>query len=155
MLQNYKEQFQGFNETSRVWVYASNRALAPTESAFVQDEINNFVQQWATHGKELSAKGAVLFDRFIVLAVDEEKNGASGCSIDSSVHFVKALGKELDINFFDRLNVYLSKDQQIQRVHISDLNSYADWNIFDPMIANLEQLTSSWIIPVKESVLYR
>lgn len=154
MLQNYKETFQDFNLSSRVWVYASNRALNPTESAFVQDEINEFVKQWATHGKELVAKGAVLFDRFILLAVDEQKVGASGCSIDSSVHFVKALGKELDVNFFDRLNLYITKDQEIKRIHISDMANYPDWNLFDPMIANLEQLVNSWVVPVNESILF-
>jgi hypothetical protein len=154
MLQNYKEIFQDFNASSRLWVYASNRALNSTESAFVQDEINEFVKQWATHGKELVAKGAVLFDRFIILAVDEQKIGASGCSIDSSVHFVKALGKELDVNFFDRLNVYVTKDNQIERIHLSELANYGDWKLFDPMIANLEQLFNVWILPVNESVLF-
>jgi hypothetical protein len=154
MLQNYKEIFQDFSLSSRVWVYASNRALSSTESTFVQDEINEFVKQWATHGKELVAKGAVLFDRFIILAVDEQKVGASGCSIDSSVHFVKALGKELDVNFFDRLNLYIIKEQEIKQIHISEMVNFADWSLFDPMIANVEQLVTSWIVPVKESVLF-
>jgi hypothetical protein len=154
MLQNYKEIFQDFSLSSRVWVYASNRALDSTESTFVQDEINEFLKQWATHGKELIAKGAVLFDRFIILAVDEQKVGASGCSIDSSVHFVKALGKELEVNFFDRLNLYIIKDQEIKQIHISEMVNFADWNLFDPMIANLEQLVNYWVVPVKESVLY-
>lgn len=154
MLQNYKEIFQDFSLSSRVWVYASNRALNSTESTFVQDEINEFVKQWATHGKELIAKGAVLFDRFIILAVDEQKVGASGCSIDSSVHFVKALGKELEVNFFDRLNLYIIKDQEIKQIHISEMANFAEWNLFDPMIANLEQLVNSWIVPINESVLF-
>ena len=154
MLQNYKEIFQDFSLSSRVWVYASNRALNSTESTFVQDEINEFVKQWATHGKELVAKGAVLFDRFIILAVDEQKVGASGCSIDSSVHFVKALGKELEVNFFDRLNLYIIKDQEIKQIHISEMANFAEWNLFDPMIANLEQLVNSWIVPINESVLF-
>ncbi|MCF8433879.1 MAG: hypothetical protein K9G37_05360 [Crocinitomicaceae bacterium] len=154
MLQNYKEIFQDFSLSSRVWVYASNRALNSTESTFVQDEINEFVKQWATHGKELIAKGAVLFDRFIILAVDEEKVGASGCSIDSSVHFVKALGKELEVNFFDRLNLYIIKDHEIKQIHISEMANFAEWNLFDPMIANLEQLFNSWVVPVNESVLF-
>ncbi|MCF8416907.1 MAG: hypothetical protein K9G40_11735 [Crocinitomicaceae bacterium] len=154
MLQNYKEIFQDFSLSSRVWVYASNRALNSTESTFVQDEINEFVKQWATHGKELVAKGAVLFDRFIILAVDEEKVGASGCSIDSSVHFVKALGKELEVNFFDRLNLYIIKDHEIKQIHISEMANFAEWNLFDPMIANLEQLFNSWVVPVNESVLF-
>jgi hypothetical protein len=154
MLQNYKEIFQDFSLSSRVWVYASNRALNSTESTYVQDEINEFVKQWATHGKELVAKGAVLFDRFIILTVDEQKVGASGCSIDSSVHFVKALGKELNVNFFDRLNLYIINDQEIKQIHISEMVNFADWNLFDPMIANLEQLINSWIVPVNESVLF-
>ena len=154
MLQNYKEIFQDFSLSSRVWVYASNRALNSTESTFVQDEINEFVKQWATHGKELIAKGAVLFDRFIILAVDEQKVGASGCSIDSSVHFVKALGKELEVNFFDRLNLYIIKDQEIKQIHISEMANFAEWNLFDPMIANLEQLVNSWVVPANESVLF-
>ena len=100
------------------------------------------------------AKGAVLFDRFIIFAVDEQKVGASGCSIDSSVHFVKALGKELEVNFFDRLNLYIIKDQEIKQIHISEMANFAEWNLFDPMTANLEQLVNSWIVPINESVLF-
>src|SRR5476649_1492029 len=94
-----------FSENSRVWVYQSNRELSAAESSQIQQELNNFTTGWTAHNNQLKAKAEVRYNRFLILIVDESQAGASGCSIDKSVHFMKELEQQFNINLFDRFNL--------------------------------------------------
>jgi len=83
-----QNKFETFPATSRVWIYQSKTAFSETDVTEIRGHIAAFTQQWASHNRALQATGDVLHGRFIVLMVDESQAGASGCSIDSSVHFV-------------------------------------------------------------------
>ena len=106
-------QFDHFAPSSKVWVYQAERNLSSEEVAVADKAIEQFTEQWAAHSQELKAKGAILHQRFLVLMVDESQANASGCSIDSSVHFVQELGKHLSIDFFDRLNIAYNVNKSI------------------------------------------
>ena len=96
----------------------------------------------------MKACSTVLLDRFIVIAADENQLAASGCSIDSCVRLVKALGQELGIDFFDRLNVYFVSENTVKRIpyhSMSELSGY----YFDPLIQTLGELRNSW--PVRNN----
>ena len=56
-----------------------------------------FLNQWATHGTPLKTGFALPYDHFIVIGLDEAVQGASGCSIDASVHLIQALEKSLTL----------------------------------------------------------
>jgi hypothetical protein len=155
MLQNFNHIFPELPGYSRVWIYSSDRELDSTEGVYINEKIHDFIDGWAAHGKGLLATGQLLFDRFIVLAVDEQQVRASGCSIDSSVHFIKKLGTELNVDFFNRLKLYIVKDEKIKHIHISDLSLYPNDLVFDPMIADLNDFRNNWLIPVKDSILFK
>ena len=146
--------FPEFNPESKVWVYTSNRILNSAEQQFVQKELDIFTNNWAAHGSGLKAQGLIEHDQFIVLAVDETMVGASGCSIDSSVKFIKAVGEELNVDFFDRLNLVLEKNGEFKRAHISDLKENSDWNVFNPMITDLKGLREDWKQEVTKSPFF-
>ena len=55
---------------SRVWIYAADRFFSEEESTQIQILLNDFVGQWAAHGKSLFAEGHVLENKFIVLFVE-------------------------------------------------------------------------------------
>lgn len=156
MLQNFNQLFPQLPDTSRVWLYFSDRPFDATESNYIQDALSDFTQnKWATHGTKLMASGSVLLNQLVVLAVDEEVMNASGCSIDSSVRLMKQLGTELKVDFFNRLFVLISKESEIKRVHFQDLNQYADWKLLNPMVSSLEEVRNRFLIDVKESNLFR
>lgn len=90
---------------ARVWIYQADRELTAAEQALVNEAAGQFLGQWAAHGTPLNAAGQLLHGYFLVLAVDEDQAEASGCSIDKSVNFVKAIGAQLGIDFFNRLNI--------------------------------------------------
>ena len=50
----------------------------------------------------LADNTTLINNSILILAVDEARKAASGCSIDSSVHMIKHLEKELKIDFFNR-----------------------------------------------------
>jgi hypothetical protein len=89
---------------ARVWVYQSNRILTDLDKQTILTASKQFVSEWAAHGTSLQSDVEIISDYFLVLAVDENIASASGCSIDSSVKFVKAIGKELNIDFFSRFS---------------------------------------------------
>ncbi len=156
MLLNFNQLFPQLPDTSRVWLYVSDRPFDATESNYIQDVLSDFTQnKWATHGTKLMASGSVLMNQLVVLAVDEEVMNASGCSIDSSVRLMKQLGTELKVDFFNRLFVLISKESEIKRVHFQDLNQYADWKLLNPMVSSLEEVRNRFLIDVKESNLFR
>lgn len=137
--------------SSKVWVYKSNRELAPAEQAFIREELDLFIPQWASHGNQLFGGAEVLENWFVVLAVDETKSMASGCSIDTSVQFMKAVGKELNVDFFNRMQVLISNGQEKKEVHFSDVGNYSEWKIFNPLISNLAEFNSNWLVPIAET----
>lgn len=154
MLQTYNT-FPGLPELSRVWIYSADRELSDEEIAISKNELNKFIANWATHGTDLGASSDIIEKRFVVIVVDEMKVRASGCSIDTSVHFLKDLGKKLGVDFFNRMKLYIHEDNQIKQIHLSDLVRYKDAILYDPMIANLKEFRTEWIIPVQQSILYK
>ena len=138
---------------SRVWVYKSSRRLTTEEQQFIQQELDTFISRWAAHGNQLFGKGAVREDWFVVLAVDEAKGAASGCSIDTSVQFMKALGEELNVNFFDRMKVLIKEGDHKSEIHFSELGNHPDAKVYHPMVRTLHALQNNWLVPVRSSGL--
>lgn len=89
-------------DLSRVWIYQSERVLSEEEVEIAKNMCVKFADQWTAHQQELLASADVVNERYLVLAVNEEVHGASGCSIDSSVRFVEELGRRINTSFFDR-----------------------------------------------------
>src|SRR5258708_12008791 len=93
-----------FSEQSRVWIYQSDKELYDEQAKQLLDQLNIFAAEWTAHNHQLKAKAEVRYNRFLILIVDESQAGASGCSIDKSVNFMKKLEQEFGINLFDRFN---------------------------------------------------
>jgi hypothetical protein len=140
---------------ARVWIYQSNRPFSEREQIVLTSQINGFVQDWAAHGRDLLASGAVLLDQFIVLAVDEQQAGASGCSIDKSVNFMKELAAQFNVSLFDRLTFTFVKDGQVETASSSDFKRLftegaidSDTLVFDNLVSNVADLRTQWLKPL-------
>src|SRR5580698_9087632 len=94
-----------FSENSKVRIYQSTRELNADEMARITSILNDFTTGWTAHNNQLKAKAEVRYNRFIILVVDETQAGASGCSIDKSVNFMKLVEQQFGINLFDRFNL--------------------------------------------------
>jgi hypothetical protein len=149
--------------SARVWVYMSDRKLSESETAFAQSEIDKFTAQWAAHGKPLAASGEIKHHQFVVLMVDEAYSNASGCSIDSSVHFMQQLGRQLNVDFFNRLLMaYQATDGSIQTIRQANLEEAfqsgqitLDTIVFNNLVATKAALDAEWQVPLKDSFYKR
>lgn len=144
--------------TSRVWIYQSSRALTADEQARLLPQIRSFVEQWTSHREAVSAWGGILHDYFLVLIVDESQVGTGGCSIDSSVAFVRAVGDALGIDWFDRWNfAYWQGDavHTAQRDDFAHLYQKGEINdqtlVFNNLIQTKADLENQWKVPMSSS----
>ena len=85
----------------RIWVYVSNRAFEAHEQFELVERLSEFTANWSAHKLRLSAYSTVFFNQIIVLGVDEQVQAISGCSIDSSVTFLKECEAQWDIVLLD------------------------------------------------------
>ena len=147
-----------FSENSRVWIYQSNRELTADQSVQLQNQLNAFAQNWTAHNNQLKATAIIQYNRFIILVVDENQAGASGCSIDKSVRFMKELEDEYQINLFDRFNLAYRNGEQIVSVSRNDFEELIkagtiteDSIVFNNLVQTLAELQTKWEVPLKES----
>ncbi len=143
---------------SKVWIYQSSRAFRDVEVQGIRHRIKEFISDWKAHGEDLKAFGDVYYNQFIVIIVDEAQAKASGCSIDSSVHFIKEIEATFEVNLFDRLTIAVMLGQDIHLMEKTEfksriLSGEIDENtiVFNNMVANKEAFETKWKIPVKDS----
>lgn len=145
--------------SSRVWVYSSNKPFDKADVPALRQRLQAFAQQWVSHNRQLRADADVLHDRFVVLMVDETQADASGCSIDSSVAFLKGLQAEYGVDLFNRM-IFSYQDAQGQ-VHSVERDAFArlyateqindDTLVFDPLIATKQDLESAFVKKLSQS----
>lgn len=133
------------NPDSRLWLYPANREMSPTEIAWVNEQVSKFSETWAAHGHDLKASGQVIGTNCIALAVDLTQENASGCSIDTSVRFIKDIGKELNIDFFNRLKIWSETEEgELKQLPFSKIKDQDSGFIFDTMITRLGDMESQY-----------
>lgn len=145
---------------SRLWIYQASRPLTDEEVEQVKPLLVDFVTQWTSHGDKLQASAELLYNRFLVIANNEDVNSPSGCSIDASVRFVKQLETLFNISFFDRTQLAFLHNDTIQTVPLPEIKNkikegliQADSLYFDTLLNTSGQLQSAWPKPAKESWL--
>ena len=144
--------------SSRIWIYQADRILSDQESSWATVQIQAFASRWASHNVDLQSRGGLLFNTFLILAVDQSHQGASGCSIDSSVHFVQELGQHLNVDFMNRMvfaawqsdqvKLY-TRDEFKQAFDAGDIHE--DTAVFDNLVNTKAALQNEWIKPLKDS----
>ena len=144
--------------TARVWVYQSNEPFKPEDIPTIQLKVDNFVKAWTSHNHHLTAEGSVVYDRFIVLMVDESKAGASGCSIDASVRFMQSIESEYSVDLFDRLNFAYRKDGEIKSANKEDfVELYRlgiindDTIVFNNLVRSKGEFDKGWEVRLGDS----
>ncbi len=147
-----------FSENSRVWVYQADRELTTAEVEQIKAQLDKFTTAWTAHNNQLKAKGDIRYNRFIILIVDESQAGASGCSIDKSVHFIKHLEQAFHINLLDRFNLAYRKGSEVfsaPRAQFEALLKQGNINtetiVFNNLVQNLKELQTKLEVPFKDS----
>ena len=149
-------------DSARVWIYQSNRMLSEAEIGRIEKEATVFLSEWTAHGATLHASAKVFHNQFLVIALDEDINQASGCSIDGSVAFVKQQEQVLGNSFFDRTQVAFLLEGKVHLTAMSEVKEKIkngsigrDTLTFNNLVTSKQDLEAQWVTPAKETWLKR
>jgi hypothetical protein len=149
-------------ETGRIWIYQSDRELTREETDFIHDSLSTFLEQWKAHGSSLEAGYEIWKNHFVIIAVDENFQAATGCSIDDSVKTIQRIGQHLKVDFMDRSQVAFEIDGRLNLMHFQDIPSAvkegridADTMVYNNAIDSVEDWKKRWRIPAGESWIGR
>ena len=141
MQQIFKALFPELPDSSRIWLHLANRKLVASEEQFLKEQLTVFLDSWSAHGKRLQCNATLLFSQYLIFSVDENIESASGCSIDSSVHFAKRMGSELGIDFFTLLEVLVVEGNETRLLSYFDAVAQKA-PFINPQITQLSELRS-------------
>ena len=152
--------FDQLPDAARVWIYQASRPLTDAELSAAAPVLTQFVADWTSHGRALQAGAAFFQQQFLVIGLDESQAGASGCSIDASVHFVRALEEKWGVGLLDKSQLAFLVNDAVQlrdrrelRVAAAQGELSADSLYFDNTIATVGQLRAAWPAPAGQTWL--
>ncbi len=126
--------FSLLDDSSRVWIFQSDEIISDDKIDLINFNLNSFLTNWSSHGKELKCSYEIKFNLFIVIGVDSPFNNASGCSIDTLTNFIFDLQSKTNLNFFNRLAIAFKSNDKINIKSMSEIKE---------MIKNEEFLTDT------------
>lgn len=154
--------FNQLPDTARIWVYAAPRSFSAEELALIEHSAPQFLNDWNTHGTPMQASFQVLENQFLILSVNEAVQAASGCSIDSSMGYIRSLEQQTGLSLSDRSLVYFLINGSVVSYALSQIKESIAKGALNPesllintLAATKDELQHNWLVPVSESWLKR
>jgi len=151
-------EFNIISDEAKVWIYQANRSFSETELEEIKGKLASFITQWTAHGSDLQASFEIKYRRFIIIAVDQSAQVATGCSIDASVHFIQQLEKDYNVDLMDKMNVsykqgeYVAyKDLKAFRKMAKDKSVTANTIVFNNLVTTKADFLENWEVPARDS----
>jgi hypothetical protein len=91
--------------------------------------------------------------RVLALAADEARTAASGCSIDSRMAALRALGDQLGIDWLGRMHVYVDRGQGWERLKLAEARQASEGRFLESVATTkgewspVRELQGSWLKP--------
>ena len=150
--------FENLPDESRIWIYQSSRKFSEDEVADIEKNLVEFVTNWAAHGTSLEASFQIKYNRFIILAVNQEVQQPTGCSIDKSVEFIQNLEQKYEVDLLDKMNVAFKQGEYITYKTLLEFKKLAkdksvseNTIVFNNLVNTIEEFNESWEIPAVDS----
>lgn len=150
--------FSSLPDESRVWIYQANRSFTEQELSEIQERLHVFLENWTAHGSNLEAGYTVEYKRFIVIALNQNLNSATGCSIDASVHFIQQLEQDYNVDLMDKMNVSYKQGDYVAHKSLLDFKKMAkdraiskNTIVFNNLVTNIAEFKENWEVPASES----
>ncbi len=151
-------EFKSLPDHSKVWVYQSSRRFTAEELLLVNAKTTEFLEQWAAHGTSLQSGFEIKYDRFIIIAVNQDRQSATGCSIDASVRFIQGLEKEFNLELLDKMNVAFKQGEFVNFKSLIDFRKMAKSGaigkktiVFNNLITDILEYKENWEVPAQDS----
>ncbi len=150
--------FDALPQDARIWIYQSNREFSDREVVQISERIETFMATWKRHGDDLKTSYVIKYNQFIILGVDENFNDVSGCSIDSSVHFIQETEKEFGVDLMNKMNTAFRIGENINIVSLADFQKFVKENkitpetiVFNNMVQSKVEFDTNWEVSANKS----
>ncbi len=150
--------FDHLADSSKIWIYQSNREFTVNEIHEINEMLNRFIGSWKRHGDDLKASYLIKYNQFIILAVDEDHNEVSGCSVDASTHVFKQIEQTYQVDLFNKLNTAFKDGENINIVSLADFQKYVKQQkinsktiVFNNLIKTKKELSTAWEVDAENS----
>lgn len=143
--------FNSICPDSKLWIFSSKRQLSLDEQVRVSNFLSKFLIHWESHNKSLLSSIKIFKSIFVVIAVDEKKQKATGCSIDTLYNEIKKLEHLLKLDFLDSTILHLQINEKIISIPYTEIQNIADSNtlFFDTTIKQKKEIVN-WLKPIKD-----
>lgn len=147
-------------DAARVWVFGASQPLLGGEAERLLTGVDAFLRGWHAHGVAVVGSCDWVYDRFLMVAADEEASGVSGCSIDSLFRTLKAGESQLGVSLLDSsLVFYRDAEQAVQsadraafRALVSGGEVDGSTIVFDNTVGRVGKIRQGeWERPLRES----
>ena len=151
-------EFDLLSEEAKIWIYPSSRKFYPNEIEEIETKIKNFVSTWKFVKKELKCSYQFLYNRFIIIAIEDENVLITNSAMDFLVGFIQSLQKTYEVNLIDRMNVCFKQGEYVQYKELKDFKKLlknkaitAKTIIFDNLITSKYDFVNFWEVPIENS----
>jgi hypothetical protein len=137
--------FDSLPDSARVWIFGADKRLSEEAATALMRDVGDHLANWKAHGEPLTVGSQLLDDRFLVVAVDQNTTGASGCSIDGLFRVLQSVQSSLGTNLVGGGRLFYRDGQgNVQCVPRADLDELRasgaitkDTVVFDTTITDL------------------
>jgi len=144
--------------SARIWIYQSSRTFSEEEERQIAQKTAYFLSQWTAHAQALQAGFLTPYHRFLIIGLNEATAGASGCSIDASVHFIQALEETYGLTLLDKMNVTFRQGAHLAYKPLAEFKKMAKSGavskntiVFNNLANTKADLESHWEVPAAQS----
>jgi 2,4-dienoyl-CoA reductase-like NADH-dependent reductase (Old Yellow Enzyme family) len=111
-----------------------------------------------SHGTPLEASFITKYNRFLILAVNQDVQQATGCSIDKSVEFIQKLEQKYKVDLLDKMNVTYKQGEFLTHKSLLDFKRMAKEKavsentiVFNNLVNTIEEWKENWEVPASDS----
>lgn len=151
--------FDELPAASQLWLFGAAAPIDDVDEQRVLATVDAFLKTWKAHEQPLYAARDWRDGRFLAVAVDTSREGASGCSIDGLFRALKGIEGGIGTTLLDRSLVYYrDKADFVHGVSREDFTLLAkhgdvgpDTPVMDLSLTDVGAYRASFIRPVKQS----
>ena len=92
------------------------------------------------------------------IALNQNANMATGCSIDASVRFIQQLEQDYNVDLMDKMNVSYKQGEFIAYKPLVDFKKMAKQKaiskntiVFNNLVTNIAEFNENWEVPASDS----
>ena len=93
-----------------------------------------------------------------MIALDQDKQSATGCSIDASVQFIQELERVYSVDLMDKMNVSYKQGEYVAYKTLTDFKKMAknkavskNTIVFNNLVNSKSEYQEFWEVPASES----